>query len=202
MIVQLVLSLGIWTVFFLLIEKLGEKQLQASHIIRTTYLLALVSIMGFTQTTRTVVSTLIAEKRQSDLWPAMKRLMWLNFAGIIILIHGLLLYPEWLAHFFTADAEVIQYTRQCMAVVFPALLCFSFTSILLNTVEGSGNTFAGMLIEMLTTVGYIWLTYYLTITNPQPVHIVWMADWLYFSGIGIFSIIYLKTSNWRASSNS
>ena len=54
---QQVLSLGTWTVFFLFIEKLGEESLQSSHIVRNMYLLAFVSIMGISQTTKTYVST-------------------------------------------------------------------------------------------------------------------------------------------------
>ena len=197
MMLQLLLSLAIWTIFFVFVEKLGEKQMQASHIIRSMYLLALISTMGFSQTTRTVVSTLMAENRLGDIKPALVRLAVLNFAGIVLLVHGLLLYPAAVAELFTKDPETIGYTVKCMAVVFPAMLISSVSSILLNTVEGSGNTLPGFLVELGTSVFYFTFAWWVTVVHPMPVHFAWMADWVYFGCIGLFAGLYLKFSNWR-----
>lgn len=194
---QLLLSLAIWTVFFFFVEKLGSKQMKASHIIRSTYLLALISIMGFSQTTRTVVSTLMAEKRTGEIPCALKRLMILNIGGILLLVHGLVLYPRLLAGFFTSDPLTLEYTINSMFVVFPAMLIFAITSILLNTIEGSGNTLAGFLIEVGTSIFYFTVAWYFTIRNPHPVHYAWLSDLVYFGCIGVFSLIYLKKSQWR-----
>ncbi|MDZ4823068.1 MAG: MATE family efflux transporter [Flavobacteriales bacterium] len=194
---QLLLSLAIWTIFFFFIEKLGEKEMQASHIIRNCYLLALIAVMGFSQTTRTFISTLLAEKRAGEIPLVQKRLILLNFCGILVLGHGLILYPDFISSLFDADAEVMIYARNSMLVVFPAMLLFSVSSILLNTVEGSGNTLAGFLIELATTLFYFSFAYAVTIAWPQPVHFAWMADWIYFSCIGLFSWLYLRNGNWK-----
>jgi MATE family multidrug resistance protein len=194
---QLGISLSVWTIFFLFVEKLGEKPFQASHIVRNTYMLVWISVMGFSSATKTYVSTLIAEKRQADLMPTVKKLMIMNFTGVIILSHGLWLYPDWIVGLFTDDAETIALTKKCMLVIIPAMLTFSITNILLNMVEGSGNTIAGFFVEFFTMVIYIIFAYYITIINPQPIHIVWMADYVYFALLGLFSMLFLYNGKWK-----
>ncbi|MFT5247641.1 MAG: putative MATE family efflux protein, partial [Gammaproteobacteria bacterium] len=63
---QQVVALATWTVFFMFIEKLGEKELMSSQIVRFMYMMVFVTMMGVSQTTKTYVSGLIAEKRQDQ----------------------------------------------------------------------------------------------------------------------------------------
>jgi multidrug resistance protein, MATE family len=195
--IQLVLSLGVWAIFFLFIEKLGEKQFQASMIIRSMYSLVWISAMGFSTAAKTYVSTLIAEHRQADLAKTIKRIMVMNLVGIFVLSHGLWLYPTAIAQLFTSDLETIEYTVTTMRIIFPAMYIFAFTSILLATVEGSGNTVAGAIVEFATMTLYILFAWYITVKNPQPIHIVWTADYLYFICIGLFSWYFLRDGKWK-----
>jgi Na+-driven multidrug efflux pump len=85
-------------------------------------------------------------------------------------------------------------------VVFFAVLIFSVTSILLNTIEGSGRTKQAMRIEILTIAIYLVAVYYVTIVNPQEIHVIWMTDYLYFGLLGAASWLYLRYSNWKFTS--
>lgn len=194
---QMVLSLLIWVIFYNLIEKLDGKSFQSSFIIRNMYSLVWVSIMGFSTTAKTYVSGLIAEKRLTELWPTVRKLMLLNLCGVFLLSHGLWLYPEWITAQFTQDAEVAHLTIQSMYIILPAMYTFAFTSILLGTVEGSGNTVAGFIVELATTIFYLITAYLLTIKWPQPVYIVWMSDYVYFIFLGIFSLYFLRNDRWK-----
>ena len=84
-----------------------------------------------------------------------------------------------------------------MRIIFPAMYIFAFTSILLATVEGSGNTVAGAIVEFATMTIYILFAWYITVKNPQPIHIVWTADYLYFICIGLFSWYFLRNGKWK-----
>jgi MATE family multidrug resistance protein len=194
---QMVLSLAIWTIFYEFVESMGESELQASFIVRNMYSLIYVSIGGFSTTAKTYISGLIAERRQSELHTAMKRLMLLNFLGIAIMSHGLWLYPEWIAGHFTSNPVVIQQTVDIMWIVLPAMLVFSVTSIMLATVEGSGNTLAGFLVEMGTVVIYIAASYLMVYQWHWPIHLVWLADWVYFLALGFFSLLFLWNGKWK-----
>ena len=194
---QMVLSLGIWTVFYEFVESMGESELQASFIVRNMYTLVYISVGGFSTVAKTYISGLIAERRQSELHTVMKRLMLLNFCTILLLTHGLWLYPEWIAGRFTHDAHVIEQTVDTMLIVLPAMLTFAFTSILLATVEGSGNTIAGFAVEMATVTVYVSSAYVMIYFWHWPIHLVWLADWVYFIALGIFSLLFLWNGKWK-----
>lgn len=194
---QMVLSLGIWTVFYEFVESMGESELQASFIIRNMYSLAYISVGGYSTVAKTYISGLIAERRQSELKTVMKRLMFLNLCTIALLTHGLWLYPEWIAGHFSQDARVVEQTVDTMLIVLPAMLTFAFTSILLATVEGSGNTVAGFLVEIGTVVVYLSSAYVMIYNWHWPIHLVWLADWVYFIALGFFSMLFLWNGKWK-----
>jgi putative MATE family efflux protein len=194
---QMVLSLGIWTVFYEFVESMGEPELQASFIVRNMYSLVYISVGGFSTVTKTYISGLIAERRQGELHTAMKRLMLLNLAGIVVLTHGLWLYPEWIAQRFTQDPLVIQQTIDTLLIVLPAMLIFSLTSIMLATVEGSGNTIAGFIVEIATVTVYLTSAYFMVYQWHWPIHLVWTADIIYFIALGLFSLLFLWNGKWK-----
>lgn len=196
--VQQVLALATWTTFYFLVEKVGGMELKVSHIVRNTYLLAFVTVMGVGYTTRTIVSTLIAEGRQSDLGKAIRRLIAMNIIGAVLLCHGLVLYPATIAGwFFPTDDPGFEPLIASFRVVFFAILVFSVSSILLNTIEGSGRTRQAMRIELAVIAVYLGLVYVITIVRPQPIHVIWMSDYLYFGLLALSCAAYLRFSSWK-----
>ncbi len=195
---QQVLVLGTWTFFFFLVEKIGVMELKVSHLVRNMYMLAFVAIYGIGFTTRTVVSTLIAEKRQPAIGTALKRLILMNVTGSLILCHGLILYPDFIASFFfSAQSAGYEALVKSFQVAFFVVLLFSVSGIFLNTVEGSGRTRDGLLIEIGSVSFYLLAVYYVTVVSPSPIHIVWMTDYIYFGVLGVLSLLYLRFSNWK-----
>jgi Na+-driven multidrug efflux pump len=160
------------------------------------YSLAWVSAMGFSSTTKTYISGLIAEKREHEIFLVLKRLVLSNMLFIAALTHGLIFYPTWIASLFNASTEVIDLTVSSMHIVFPVILLFAVTNILLSAVEGSGKTIQGLLIEMSTTICYITYAYWITFHTSADVSLIWTADYVYFCGLGIFSLLFLRSWKW------
>jgi Na+-driven multidrug efflux pump len=160
------------------------------------YMLAWVSVMGFSSTTKTYVSGLLAEKRSQEIFHVIKRLALLNFTFIIILTHGLWLYPESIAHLFNANEETVRLTVKSMYVVLPAISIFAFTSILLAAVEGAGKTIQGFFIELATTVLYLGYAFYISFYTHADVAIIWTSDYVYFLGLGLFSMLVFRNASW------
>jgi len=197
MILQYTLSLTTWAIFFFFVEKLGEDDLQISHVIRNLYMLVFISAMGFGQTAKTYVSTLIAEKRQEELEPLIKKLIIMNFIGIIVLNHGFWMYPTAILEWFHVNPTRFEDGRKVMIVVFFTSFLVSISTILVNTVLGSGKTLYGLLIEIIGVMVYLAVAYYVTIVIAAPIYIVWLCDGVYFVTIILFSFWYLKRSNWK-----
>lgn len=194
---QMVSSLGIWVIFYEFVESMGEQPLQSSFIVRNMYMLVYVSVGGFSTTIKTYVSGLIAENRQGEILPVIRRLITMNIVGVLLLSHGLWLYPQWIAEMFTSNPVVIDQTVRTMHIVLPAMVTFSVTSMLLGTVEGSGSTMAGFIIEFVTVLLYIAVAYYMVYVLKWPVHLVWTADYVYFIFLGLFSLLFLWDGKWK-----
>ncbi|MDZ4751471.1 MAG: MATE family efflux transporter [Flavobacteriales bacterium] len=194
---QMLISLGAWVAFYSIVSALGEKQFQASFIVRNMYMLAYVSVGGMSTTIKTYVSGLIAEERQGEIVRVIKKTIWLNFCGIVILSHGLWLYPEWIAERFSMDAETIEHTVNTMIIVLPAMLVFSASSVLLGAVEGSGNADKGFYIELITIIVYLVAVCFMVYKWKWKIQYVWTSDYLYFILIAGLSLLYLKNGKWK-----
>lgn len=194
---QQVLALATWTLFFFLVEKVGIVALKVSNLVRTLYMLAFVILMGVGQTTRTYVSTLIASSRQSELPSAIKKLIAMNLIGVLILCHGFVLYPEYIAAFFFDQEIGLEDFIKSTRVIFFSILLFSFSGVFLNVIEGSGRTWVGFGIEFASIIIYLCFVYFITILHPQPVHIIWMSDYVYFGLMGLLSALFLLFGNWK-----
>lgn len=194
---QMMLALGIWSVFYEFVEDMGENELQSSFIVRNMYSLAWVSVGGISVCCKTYISGLIAEGRQTELWTTIKKLMLINLAGVLLFSHGLWLYPQWIAEQFSINALVIQQTVDCMHVVLPAMAVFAFTSVMLAVLEGSGNATKGFIVELITTIIYIGAAYLMVYIWKWPIHLVWTADYIYFIIIGVLSLAFLWNGKWK-----
>ena len=146
---------------------------------------------------RTYTSALMAEGRMHDIKLLLLRIGFFNFLGVLILSHGLWLYPEWISQHFTQDPTTLRYTIYTMRLIVPAMLIYSFTSILLAWVEGSGATVAGFWIEVITSFIYIISIYIMVHYTQWEVSLLWLSDYIYFIVMGICSGLFLIYGNWR-----
>ena len=197
---QLLLTVGVWTSFFFFVEKAGSTQLKVSHVGRNAFMFAFIVTSGLGQTTRTVISTLIGAKRQNELIPTVKRLWVLNIAGVIILSHGFILYPELIAGLFFDDQEHIAMMSRTFTTLFIAVLGYGSAHILLTTLEGAGGTKRAFAVEMLGAGMYLSAMLYLT--NPingefYPIETIWRVEWVYFTFIILGCYLALRNGKWK-----
>jgi Na+-driven multidrug efflux pump len=193
---QQFLALATWTSFFFMVEKMGQEELYISHLVRTFYFLSFVIVFGIGQTTKTYVSTLIAEERQAELKQVMRKLIITNIVGISLLVHGFLFYPQLLFSLFTDDPVIIESGAKVLYVVFIAAIIFSFSSVFLNTIEGAGKTSIAFWIELSCIISYIIFSFLMIFKWEQDIVRVWMMDWLYFGLMGILSLFFLIRKPW------
>jgi MATE family multidrug resistance protein len=197
---QLLLTVGTWTSFFFFVEKVGSTELKISHIGRNAFMLAFVVSSGIAQTSRTVVSQLIGATRQSELIPVVKRLGFLNIAGILFMAHGFILYPETISRLFFDDPIAIESMSRTFTTIFISVIGFSFSGLLLSTLEGAGGTRRAFLVEMLAAGTYLLAALYLTSMHNGkylPIEIIWRVEWIYFSIIGTGSYLMLRNGKWK-----
>jgi putative MATE family efflux protein len=194
---QYFISLAAWFIFFMIIEKIGERQLAISNIIRSAYIVLMIPIFAFGSTASSLVSNVIGQGRIDQVIPVIKKVSLLNFilVGSIVVISALI--PSLLISVYTSDQELVRQTVPSFYVIMSALLLFSFSSILFNGVSGTANTATALTIEVITIAVYLVVAYFLAVYLKLSIELVWMSEYVYFLMLGLLSYIYLKSSKWR-----
>jgi putative MATE family efflux protein len=198
MMLQNFLSISSWLIFFIIIEKIGERELAISHIIRSIYMVLMIPLFGFSSATNTLVSNLIGQGNNNLVLTLVKRVTFLSLACTSIALIFNIFLPTQIIRFYTSDASLIQETIQTLHVISGTMFSFAIAFIFFNAVSGTGNTKMALLIELITISIYLVATYYIAIVLQSSLPIVWCSEFIYFSLLGILSFGYLKWGNWGA----
>jgi len=190
------LSISSWFIFFMIIEKIGERELAISHIIRSIYMVLMIPLFGLSSATNTLVSNLIGQGNQSLVLTLIKRVTFLSLASTSIGLLFNLFLPTQIIGFYTNDVALIKETIETLNVISGTMFSFAIAFILFNGVSGTGNTQMALLIELITICIYLVATYYIAIVLQSSLPLVWCSEFIYFSLLGILSFFYLKWGNW------
>lgn len=194
---QYFISLAAWFIFFMVIEKMGERPLAISNIIRSAYIVLMIPVFAFGSTASSLVSNVIGQGRPDQVIPVIKKVALLNLmlVGSFVLISALI--PSLLISVYTSDPELVRQTVPSFYVVMSALLLFSFSSILFNGVSGTANTATALTIEIITIGIYLIVAWFLAVYLKLSIELVWTSEYIYFLMLGVLSYLYLKSGNWR-----
>lgn len=194
---QYFISLAAWFIFFMIIEKMGERSLAISNIIRSAYIVLMIPVFAFGSTTNSLVSNVIGQGKPEQVIPVIRKIALLNF----ILIGGIVLVSAFIPHLlisvYTSDPELVNQTVPSFYVIMSALLLFSFSSILFNGVSGTANTATALTIEMITIGIYLIVAWILAVHLKLSIEQVWTSEYVYFMMLGLLSYFYLRSGKWR-----
>jgi len=196
--VQQFVSLSVWFVFFLLVEKIGKSALAVSNIIRSVYVLLMVPIWGFATASNTLVSFLIGEGRSEEVLKLIYRIVVLCFFAVLIIVSLGAAFPRLVLEIYTNKPDLIAMGIPVLRVVSFGALLLSVGFILFSGVSGTGKTNVSLAIELFVLSLYLIYTYTLIEVWHVNVNIAWTAEWLYGFLMSLLSFIYLKTGRWKA----
>jgi len=195
---QYVLSLGSWFVFFMLIEKMGERSLAVSNIIRSLYLMLMIPGWALCSVTNTLVSNALGEGKPDHVLPIIKKILKFSLVAMAITVSVAALLPREAIAIYTNDASLIEATVPSYYIILAATFLFMAMSILFNGVLGTANTKFALGIEVITLVFYLTSAWLFAVKLHLQIEYVWTAEFVYSSSIGILSYWYLKNGNWRS----
>jgi len=191
-------AISSWMMFFLIIEKIGTRELAISHIIRSIYMVLMIPLFGFAAATNTLVSNLIGMGQVHNVIEMVKKVTILSILTTAVLMPFNLLIPKQMISIYTTDLSIIQDSVPVLYVITGAMFLFSTTYILFSAVSGTGNTQVSLLIELGTLSIYLYATYYIGIKMQASLPIVWCSEYIYFGIMGILSFLYLKYGRWQS----
>ena len=194
---QMVLSLGSWFIFFMFIEKMGERPLAVSNIIRSLYLVLMIPGWALCSVTNTLVSNSMGQGKTEFVLPIIKKIMKFSIASMAIILFIAVLIPRQAISIYTSNQSLIEATIPSYYIVVVALFFFALVSILFNGVLGTANTNISFVIEAVTLSAYLFFAYYVAVVLNLQIELVWTSEYVYSIILGTLSFWYLKKGKWR-----
>ncbi len=194
---QSAIALGAWFVFFMFVEKLGERSLAISNIIRSLYTLLMIPGWAFATTVNTLVSQTIGARQHQNVLPTIYKILKLNISAAVIVIVPVLLFTKSFIQIYTLDQSLIMDTVPVFYVVSGAVFLFSIAMIFFNSVLGTGNTNIGFAFEFISIAVYLLGAWYFCIYHARDVVFAWFSEYAYMVVMGTLAFCYLKYGNWQ-----
>jgi len=195
--IQYVISLGSWFIFFMFIEKMGERPLAVSNIIRSLYMLIMIPAWALCSVTNTLVSNALGEGKPAHVIPLIKRIMKICIYVMLVMVAVGACFPRQAISIYTSDPSLIEAVVPSYYIILAALFNFSIMSILFNGVLGTANTNVALAIEASTLSVYLVFAWLVAVKLHLKIEWVWTAEFVYSSLIGALSYLYLKNGKWR-----
>jgi putative MATE family efflux protein len=197
MMMQNFISFAGWFFFFLFVEKMGERPLAISNVIRSIYVVMLIPIWGFTSATNTLVSFLMGRERKKEVIPLIFKILKICIAAVAVLVLLNILFPEVILSIYTNNQMLIQEALPTLYVVSIAALFLTVGFVIFSGVSGTGMTKVSFLIETSVIVFYVLYSYLMVNLKSPKIELVWTVEIFYGSIIAVISFLYMKYGNWQ-----
>ncbi|TYK33063.1 MATE family efflux transporter [Bacteroides pyogenes] len=194
---QYFLSMAIWFVFFVAVERLGQRELAIANIVRSIYLILLIPVHALGTTSNSLVSNTIGAGGTQYVIPLINKIGRLSFFIMLGLVTVSVLFTQPLLSIYTNEQALIAESVPSVYVICFAMLIASVAGIAFNGISGTGNTQAALLLEMITLVAYGAYILIVGIWLKAPVEICFTIEILYYTLLLITSYIYLKKAKWQ-----
>lgn len=199
-VLQHLLSSASWLIFFLFIEKTGERPSAASAVIKEVYMLFAVSTWGLANATNAMVSNVLGQQLHDEIPKLLRKII--NLSNIFSVAFASLLFavPDLFIRIFTTDQEIITLATNPVRVVGVALILMSVASVLFRAITGTGATRYSLIAEFITIVIYM---IYITLLIPvwhASLAMAWTSEWMYWIVLGSLCFLYLRSGRWKSHS--
>ncbi|MDR3309428.1 MAG: MATE family efflux transporter [Tannerella sp.] len=194
---QYFVSMGTFLLFFATVERQGQHSLAIANIVRSIYIVMFIPLNALSATSNTLVTNIIGEGRISDVMPLVRRISRMSFFIMFVCVSLICIFPEEVLMVYTDDISLINESVLSIYVISVALIISSIASVFFNSVSGTGNTKPALLLELGVLVIYTVSILVLGLYFRQPVHICFTVEIIYFAGLFIGSILYLRYANWQ-----
>lgn len=191
------LSMFTFFVFFMVVERLGQRELAIANIVRSIYILLYIPVNALSTTANSLVSNAIGAGEIQHVMRLIKKIACMDFL-IMLVVGGLItIFPKTIISIYTGDASLIADSIPSVYVICAAMLIASVSNVVFNSISGTGNTRAALILESGTLIFYV--TYLLIVGSvfKASVEICFTTELVYYTLLLIASYIYLKKAKWQ-----
>lgn len=196
-VLQTLIGLAAWMIFFAFIEKMGKEALAISSIIKSLYTLFGIPAWGFASAVNTIVSNLMGQRKYNEVSAAIKKVIWTSAACTILICIPLMIFPAFFLRLFTTEVEVIKNGGAVVYVCVVALILYAVSTILFNGIVSTGTSKVSLMIELLSIGAYLIYIYFIHTKEYRTVMLMWTSEWCYWLIVGLLAYLYLKSGRWQ-----
>lgn len=197
LVMQFVLSVSAWLLFYILIEHYGERPLAISNTMRNVFAVFGVFTWSFASTTNAMVSNIIGQGKKDKVLFLINKIMWLSLSFSTILCLLVNVFPETFLSIYSPDREFITDAVPVLRMVTLGVLFMSVATVWLNAVTGTGNTRINLLIEIIAIIFYGIYIYFVLHVWKLSLVWGWASELVYWLFIFTASWLYLQSSKWK-----
>ncbi|NDV77683.1 MATE family efflux transporter [Dysgonomonas sp. 511] len=197
--VQYLISMSTWFIFFMAIEQHSEDALKITNLVRSFYMIFFIPMNALATTANTLVGNTIGAGNAKGVLPLVKRIALFNLAIILCLIGITVIAPEyWIS--FIAPKDQLSLIGETVMPLFVLLLSLPFSAlgtVTFNAISGTGNTKVALFLEVITMAIYVFAMFWIVIYKQMSVAWCWAVESFYWGPLLIFSVIYLTRGRWQ-----
>jgi Na+-driven multidrug efflux pump len=196
-VLQYLISVTTWLIFFLLIESKGVMAKAISNVMRNVFGLVGIFVWAFAGTCNTMVANLMGQNREDQVLPAIRKISWWSIGLCFFMVLVLNLFPSMFFKLFGQDEAFVQAGVPVIRIVSLGMLLMSLANIWLNGVTGTGKTKVNLLIEILAILLYLAYTWYFMRVHYISLAMAWSNEFIYWSTVFILSFWFLNSGKWK-----
>ena len=195
--VQYFLAMAIWFVFFMALERLGQRQLAVANIVRSVYVVLLIPVQAFSTTANTLVSNLIGAGGSSGVVTLLHKISRMSFLIMVVCVGLCVAFPGSILSVYTNEEALLVESVSALYVVCGAMLIASLANVYFNGISGTGNTQAALVLEVFVQVFYALYIIVVGMVIQAPVDVCFTTEVIYYVLMLGSSLIYLKKAKWQ-----
>jgi putative MATE family efflux protein len=197
--VQYLISMSTWFIFFVAIEQHSEDALKITNLVRSFYMVYFIPLNALATTANTLVGNTMGAGNIKGVIPLVKKISILNLGIIIFMMGVTFISPEfWISIIAPIDQiSLIGETVMPLIVLLFSLPITAISIVVFNSISGTGNTKAALILEMTTMCIYIGAMFWIVIYKQMSVAWCWTVEYCYWGPLLVFSIIYFTRVKWQ-----
>lgn len=194
---QSFVSLSTWFLFFAFVEKLGERPLAVSNIVRSLYMILLMPIQALSATSNTMISNAIGAGDTDKVLKILMKIIRMAYYILIPISLIIVLFPKAFLSIYTTDPTLIADSIEPTWVLIGGLLFAAAGSIMFNAISGTGNTRSSLFFEVVSLIVYTGYMWYVIYELRSSIAVCWTTELVYWLVLMVTCYPYLLSGKWK-----
>lgn len=198
MMIQYLVGVGLWFLFFVAVEHLGERPIAVSNIVRSFATMLFMPVSAMAAAAVTITSNLMGAGEHDKVMGSCARAIKLCCLIILPIAAAAFIFPEPFIRVYTDNAELAADSVASMRVMATAFVVIIPACILFQTVSGTGNTRSALLMDLGPFALSALFVYFVVVKWKMDVAVCWLNEHVYWFLVMLISYIYMKKADWRS----